>query len=130
MHAAVLMVTGAGFSTILQPNKFLLPGIYSDPKKKAAALRILAPYDPARWVSRIAPRPLLLVNGRQDPDTTAAAARNLRVAARGAQVILYTGGHDPFAAAADQMIPARVGRFLKRSLVDARASTQPSSGSG
>jgi pimeloyl-ACP methyl ester carboxylesterase len=91
-----------------------LPGIEGDPARLAAAGRILGPYDAARWVPRIAPRPLLLVNGRYDPLVSPVSALELAAAAQGPTSVMYfDGGHDPFAAGPGKgPVTVRIAAFL------------------
>jgi len=92
----------------------LVPGVSNDPARFAAAVRILSPYDPANWVPKISPRPLMLVNGRFDPVVTPADALEIADAAQQPKTILYfNGGHDPFAAGPDQLtVDRRVAQFF------------------
>lgn len=84
----------------------------------AATLRALGPYDPVLWVGRIAPRPLLMINGREDQTVPLAAAERLhRAARRPKEVMLYDGGHDPFAAGSYDLVMDRIAAFLQRRLI-------------
>ena len=66
-----------------------------DPRPRAAALALAGggfgppQVDPARYVGRIAPRPLLLVNARRDETIPAAAAETLHAAARDPMEIVW-----------------------------------------
>jgi len=92
----------------------ILPGIDRDPARLAEAVRVLSPYDPARWVPKISPRPLMLVNGRFDPITTPSDALQLAAAAQEPRTILYfDGGHNPFAPGPDQhLVDEQIARFF------------------
>jgi PST family polysaccharide transporter len=118
IRATVLMVTGGDWRTILGKQSIILPGIERDPAALQRALRILAPYDPARWVGRISPRPILLMNGDRDPFTSDASAEALRRAARQPKrEVTYRGGHDPFDAPGRDLVLSRLQRFLNANLV-------------
>ena len=64
----------------------LLPGIDKNLARFNAAVRILKPYDPATWVARISPRPVLIINGRNDPLVPPIDALDLADAAAAAEV--------------------------------------------
>ena len=92
----------------------LLPRIDQSPTKLASAVRVLSPYDPAAWVGKIAPRPLLLINGRNDPAVAPVDALDLADAAAEPKSVLYfDGGHNPFGPGPDQRtVLTQVARFL------------------
>jgi dienelactone hydrolase len=96
----------------------MVPGAGTDPKLLAHAVSILGPYDPAKWVGKISPRPLMLINGRFDPSVLPIDTLELSKAARDPKTVLYVdAGHDPFAPGPQQRaIAKRVARFLRRSL--------------
>lgn len=112
--AVALLVTGGDWARIVHA-----PGRVVDFPDDAAAVRIVAPYDPERWVGHIAPRPLLLVNGRQDTTVPPAAARALAAAAREPkQAVFYDGGHAAFSGPWAEEVMATVAHFLQTELVD------------
>jgi pimeloyl-ACP methyl ester carboxylesterase len=92
----------------------MVPGAAQDPKLLAAAVRILSPYDPERWVPKVAPRPVMIINGRFDPLVTPVDALELGAAARDPKTIVYfDGGDNPFASGPDEKtIASRVDGFL------------------
>jgi pimeloyl-ACP methyl ester carboxylesterase len=92
----------------------LLPGIDKNAAKLNAAVRVLAPYDPAKWVVQISPRPVLIINGRSDPLVPPIDALDLADAAQQPKSVMYfDGGHDPFAPGPDtNAVVTRVARFL------------------
>ena len=96
------------------PPFVLLPGIDQNPAKLAAAVRILSTYDPSAWVGKIAPRPLLLINGRNDPAVAPVDALDLADAAVEPKSILYfDGGHNPLGPGPDQRtVLTQVARFF------------------
>jgi fermentation-respiration switch protein FrsA (DUF1100 family) len=95
-----------------------VPGAAKNPALLAHAVKILGPYDPARWVNKIAPRPVMLINGRFDPFVAPADALELAAAASDPKSLLYfNGGHDPFAAGPDQQkVAVQVAEFLAGNL--------------
>lgn len=69
-----------------------------DPGVLDHAVKVLSPYDLERWIGKIAPRPVMLINGRFDPIVAPGDALQLAAAARSPKTVLYfNGGHDPFA---------------------------------
>jgi fermentation-respiration switch protein FrsA (DUF1100 family) len=99
----------------------VLPGLSRDPVKLAAAVRILAPLDPARAIGRIAPRPVMILSGREDTAVSFSSALELQRAARAPKTIVdYNGGHEPFGAngAPSQSNTQAVIQFLLRYLVE------------
>ena len=92
----------------------LLPGIDRNVAQFNAAVRVLKPYDPAAWVARISPRPVMIINGRNDPLVPPIDALDLADAAQQPKSIIYfDGGHDPFAPGPDyKAVLTRVSRFL------------------
>jgi pimeloyl-ACP methyl ester carboxylesterase len=109
IKAAVITSVGATYKqTILMqplaaksvPN---LPNYVARAAEEPAVLKhavdVLGPYDLERWIGKIAPRPVLLINGRYDPIVAPGDALQLAAAARRPKTILYfNGGHDPFAS--------------------------------
>ncbi len=100
VKAVALTSIGATFAQALTvPSSPLLPGIAGHPQLFASALTVLDPLNPATWVALISPRPLMLLNGTQDPYVQSAAASALAEAAREPKVIVtFPGGHNPFGA--------------------------------
>jgi pimeloyl-ACP methyl ester carboxylesterase len=95
-----------------------VPGAATDPAILAHAVSILSPYDPAKWVARIAPRPLMLINGRFDPLVVPGDALELAAAANDPKSLLYfDGGHNPFAPGPDQQqVELQLALFLAGNL--------------
>jgi pimeloyl-ACP methyl ester carboxylesterase len=123
VKAAVLTSVGATFKQLLlvrpQAAKELpglpkyVPEAARDPAALADAVRILGPYDPARWIGAIAPRPVMLVNGRFDPLVTPGDALQLAAAAGSPRTVLYfSGGHDPFAGPSRSRVLEQTALFL------------------
>ena len=53
------------------------------------AMRAFAEFEPARFAAAISPRPLLMVNGIDDPQMPASAVRSLYAAAREPKSIVW-----------------------------------------
>ena len=85
----VALVYGAGnFAEVLAANLSLRPR----PLRELAAWLVTRPlveFEPARFVDRIAPRPLIMVNGVDDPQMPARAVRSLYDAAREPKTLLW-----------------------------------------
>jgi pimeloyl-ACP methyl ester carboxylesterase len=96
----------------------MVPGAAADPALLAHAADLLSPYDPVKWVGKIAPRPVMLINGRSDPIVTPIDALEVAAAARDPKTVIYfNGGHDPFASGPDaQRVSSQVAKFLSRNL--------------
>ncbi|UUY05034.1 alpha/beta hydrolase [Svornostia abyssi] len=91
-----------------------VPTATADPAALEHAVDVLSPYDSKRWIGRIAPRPVMLMNGRFDPTVLPGDAMELVAAARRPKTLLYyDGGPDPFAEGpARDLNLLRAGRFL------------------
>lgn len=92
----------------------LLPGITDNVVRFNAAVRLLSPYDPAAWIPQISPRPVMIINGRNDPAVPPIDALTIADAAQPPKSIMYiNGGHDPFAPGPDRTaVVSRLARFL------------------
>ena len=95
-----------------------IDGAPEDPAALDHAVKVLSPYDLERWIGKIAPRPVMLINGRFDPIVTPGDALQLAAAARSPKTVLYfNGGHDPFAQGPDSDKVTRTAtKFLRDSL--------------
>ena len=119
ISAAVLASIGATWRAALLSSDSLLPGTAEDEERLDAAAARLRPLDPARWVGKIAPRPVMLVNGRKDPLVPPGQALELAAAARDPKLVLnHAGGHDPFAGPRGASVADGIGDFLLDELVD------------
>ncbi|HWH93639.1 MAG TPA: alpha/beta fold hydrolase [Baekduia sp.] len=89
-----------------------------DPAVLDHAVKVLRPYDLERWIGKIAPRPVMLINGRFDPIVAPGDALQLAAAARSPKTVLYfNGGHDPFARGPDyDKVAVKTTEFLMDSL--------------
>jgi fermentation-respiration switch protein FrsA (DUF1100 family) len=102
-------------------SPIILPGITSDPPAFQAALTELSPLDPARWIAKISPRPVMIVDGLHDPSVPPIDALDLAAAARRPKtLVLHQGGHDPFSGPQAAYVAKKVGQFLTANLVHHR----------
>jgi pimeloyl-ACP methyl ester carboxylesterase len=124
VHATVLTSSPAtAREALLYNDDLLLPGISERPRKLEMAVRKLRAFDAARWVAKISPRPVMLVNGRRDPRVPVVDALNLAAAARDPKTIVFhNGGHDPFAPPSGDRVASRVASFLLNELADYRSA--------
>jgi pimeloyl-ACP methyl ester carboxylesterase len=112
-----MLITSAAAQQI--PNvPVIVPGAATDPELLAHATRVLSPYDAMKWVGKIAPRPLMLINGLLDPIVPPIDALEIAAAAREPKTVVYfNGGHDPFAPGPDEKtVSCLVARFLSANL--------------
>ncbi|MFN8036733.1 MAG: prolyl oligopeptidase family serine peptidase [Acidimicrobiia bacterium] len=103
IRATVLLVGGADWRTFLEQTRgwesvgIDLAKFREDPVKLNAAVKELDPVDPAHWVGRISPRPLLMFNGDADTIVPPDSAKALHRAARKPKdVVWFQGGHGAF----------------------------------
>jgi pimeloyl-ACP methyl ester carboxylesterase len=109
--AAVLMSVSPTFRNSIHTLGGLIPDVKRDPERLE---RRLSPYDPVKWIPRIAPRPVMLLHGEKDPFIPMELARQTQAAAREPAVkLIYAGGHDPAAPPAGRKNAAAVLRFLR-----------------
>jgi pimeloyl-ACP methyl ester carboxylesterase len=136
VNAAVLMSVPATWNAIIfstadvdELRSAFLPGVSTHPAQLQAALRILSPLDPGRFVCRIAPRPLLILSGRQDPVVPPSTARVFQAdACRPKTIINYTGGHLPLNGPSASSNAGAIAAFLFSHLVDPGGSAFLNSG--
>lgn len=85
----VALIYGAGqLSSVLAANLTDVPGPLRGPLA-AAAMRSFADFAPERFVARIAPRPIIMVNSVDDPQIPAAAAQQLYDAASQPKTMIW-----------------------------------------
>jgi pimeloyl-ACP methyl ester carboxylesterase len=115
VKAAVLIVTPGSWRGVRPAD----PGVARRPRVLATFARLLSPLDPARFIGRISPRPVLILSGIDDQTVPLANARALQAAARRPKTIIdYVGGHNP-AENADASTDAQdVASFLLRNIVE------------
>jgi pimeloyl-ACP methyl ester carboxylesterase len=120
VKAAVIMSTPGTYREVLtQPGIPLFAGTARDPAQLAAAVQILSPLEPARFIGRISPRPVLILSGLEDETVVRSTACELRAAAREPKTVVdYDGGHDPFSDPAGSSNGEAVASFLLRHVVE------------
>lgn len=118
IRATVLCSIGATWRARLFYSPHLPRAIANDPAKLSAAVAALARLDQARWIAKISPRPVMIVDGLADPAIPPVDALDLAAAARGPKTIVLTsGGHDPFAAPEGRANAAKIDAFLTKNLI-------------
>jgi uncharacterized protein len=111
VEAAVIMSVPPTFRDMVRIGSVLLPGIKRDPERIE---RRLSPYDPVKWIPRIAPRPVMLLHGKKDRIVPIEEGRQTLAAAREpALKLVYAGGHNPGAPPAGRKNTVSVFRFLR-----------------
>jgi dienelactone hydrolase len=94
------------------------PGTWSEVRNPTPP-KGLSSVDPDRYIAKIAPRPLILLNGRSDQTVSLANARKLQAAARGPKTVIdFNGTHDPWAGAVGLQNADKVSSFLLRTVVE------------
>lgn len=124
VRSTVAMSISGSFDGLLSSSDLLLsPAEAKDPAVVERARRTLAAIAPVRWAARVAPRPLLLVNGRADPLNPDDVVEPLvRAARRGSAAFVYEGGHNPFGGRSEsRAVLERIERFERTTLLDADA---------
>lgn len=115
----LISTLGTFQAQLATPNQPVLPGIEHHPAQLAAALRILSPLDPARYIAKISPRPVLILSGRDDTTVLLSNARLLQAAARRPKTIIdYNGGHNPAVGPGASGNAQAVASFLLRHIVE------------
>jgi fermentation-respiration switch protein FrsA (DUF1100 family) len=88
------LIYGAGdLGRVLEANLSIKPGLL---RKMAVWLagELYYEFEPTQYVGAIAPRPLIMVNGRDDPQMPVQAVRALYAAAREPKTLVWlTTGH-------------------------------------
>jgi pimeloyl-ACP methyl ester carboxylesterase len=109
--AAVIMSVPPTVRDMIHIVGVLIPDVKRDPERLE---RRLSQYDPVRWIPRIAPRPVMLLNGEKDAIVPIQEGRQTQASAREPAVkVIYAGGHDPAAPPAGRKNRASVLRFLR-----------------
>ena len=118
IKAAVIMSTPSTWRSLV-PSGIILSQLEHKPAQLAAALKVLAPLDPDRYIGRIPAGRLLILSGRQDSVVPLASALALQAAARNPKTVIdYTGGHDPTSGTAAASNEQAIGSFLLTHIVE------------
>lgn len=119
IEAVVLVVTPGNWrQAITSPESPMLRGIINDPAALAEAMKTYAPLDPARFVGKVAPRPVLIISGKSDQTVVFSNARKLQKAAREPKTIFdFDGGHNPAVGPDAERIGNELGSFLLHHMV-------------
>jgi hypothetical protein len=124
VRATTLCSVGATWGETLFYSPRGKQAIAQNPAAAKAAAAELAPLDPARWISRISPRPVMIVDGLADPFVPPISALDLAAAARQPEtLVLGAGGANPFAGPSGRPVAAQVAAFLKRYLINDHSVT-------
>jgi cephalosporin-C deacetylase-like acetyl esterase len=97
LKAVVLWVAGGNWGRLIETSSLARRLFAQSPSAESLsdAGRVLRPVDPLVWVARIAPRPLLMLNGRQDDVVPPPTTEELFAAAREPKEIRwYDSGHN------------------------------------
>ena len=119
VRAAVIMSTPGSWHEVLAHASLPQQPRIRDPAALAAADQILSHLDPARFIGRIAPRPVLILSGLEDEIVVTSTARALQAAAHEPKTIVdYRGGHDPFSGPVGASNGDAIASFLLRNVVE------------
>jgi fermentation-respiration switch protein FrsA (DUF1100 family) len=111
VEATVIMSVPPTWRDMVRIGAVLVPDVKRDPER---IVRRLSPYDPVKWIPRIAPRPVMLLHGKNDRIVPIEEGRQTLAAAREPAVkLVYAGGHNPGAPPAGRKNSASVFRFLR-----------------
>lgn len=123
IRAAVLGSIGATWRSELFYGPAFLQALAGGSGQVKGAVAQLAPLDPAVWIAKISPRPVMIVDGMADPVIPPVDALNLAAAARNPKVfLLHPGGGSPFVGPTGQAVAARVLKFLRHNLAHDHAA--------
>lgn len=98
VKAPVLLVAGGNWKILIEKSTL---SVWRDvardnPKQIEEAVRVMDVVDPVHWVRRIAPRPVLFVNGDADDIVPVDSNKALHAAAsEPKKIVWYKGGHVP-----------------------------------
>jgi dienelactone hydrolase len=124
VRAAVLGSIGATWRSEMFYGPAFLQALAGGPGQIKGAVAQLAPLNPAVWIAKMSPRPVMIVDGMADPLIPPVDALNLAAAARDPKVfLLHPGGDSPFAGPTGQAVAQRVLGFLRHNLVHDRTAS-------
>lgn len=117
IRATVLFSVGATWRAALFYSPLGKQAVARNPGAATTAAAQLAPLNPARWIPRISPRPVMIVDGLADPLVPPISALDLAAAAREPKLLVfYTGAVSAFVGSAPGGVAAQVVAFLKKNL--------------
>ncbi|MCL6532899.1 MAG: alpha/beta fold hydrolase [Armatimonadetes bacterium] len=98
VQAPILLVAGGDWKILMEKSTLSLwrETSKTNPELVKEALKVMDVVDPVRWVGRISPRPVLMINGDADHIVPVESNKALHEAAREPKtVVWYKGGHVP-----------------------------------
>lgn len=98
VKAPVLLVAGGNWRILMEKSVLSVwrDAARNNPKQMEEALRVMDVVDPVHWVGRIAPRPVLFINGDADNVVPVESNKALHAAANEPKkIVWYKGGHVP-----------------------------------
>ncbi len=98
VKAPVLLVAGGDWKILMEKSALSMwrDAARNNPQQMQEALRVMDVVDPVNWVGRIAPRPVLFINGDADDVVPVESNKALHNAAgEPKKVVWYKGGHVP-----------------------------------
>ncbi|MGQ9656834.1 MAG: alpha/beta hydrolase family protein [Fimbriimonadales bacterium] len=98
VKAPVLLVAGGDWKILMERSALSAwrDAARNNPQQMQEALRVMDVVDPVNWVGRIAPRPVLFINGDADDVVPVDSNKALHNAAgEPKRIVWYKGGHVP-----------------------------------
>lgn len=98
VKAPVLLVAGGDWKILMERSTLSMwrDAARNNPQQMQEALRVMDVVDPVNWVGRIAPRPVLFINGDADDVVPVDSNKALHNAAgEPKKIVWYKGGHVP-----------------------------------
>lgn len=98
VKAPVLLVAGGDWKILMERSTLSMwrDAARNNPQQIQEALRVMDVVDPVNWVGRIAPRPVLFINGDADDVVPVESNKALHNAAgEPKKIVWYKGGHVP-----------------------------------
>ncbi|MFN4033338.1 MAG: alpha/beta hydrolase family protein [Fimbriimonadales bacterium] len=98
VKAPILLVAGGDWRVLMEKSALSMwrDAAKNNPQQMEEALRVMDVVDPVNWVGRIAPRPVLFINGDADDVVPVESNKALHNAAgEPKKIVWYKGGHVP-----------------------------------
>jgi uncharacterized protein len=128
--APVLVMAGGDWRAIAAGGSVLLDQLDTDPEAAADGMRRLDDFDPTRWVGRIAPRPVLMFNGKEDTIIPPTAGLALHEAAREPKLAVWLDtGHNPLEHGSN-VLATQLGRWFLEYVVPFQRDATPGPATG